>query len=289
MTALRLDAPAKLNLSLAVVGRRADGFHVLDSVLVLIELSDRLLLLPGSQGLRVDADEGLDDVPRQPERNLAWRGLLAGLAGSPAMAFLTLDKRIPSGAGLGGGSSDAAAGWRLGRSWSGVDTDPAAAECAALSVIGADVPFFAAMLPAARVRGIGEQVEPAVLPEARHAVLLVAPFRLSTAAVYAELRPGDWSTDPVETTAAGRNDLLEPARRLRPELDDLRGAVRRAGGEPRLTGSGPTLFCLVDDPSRADAVVTTLAATGLRVIRTRLASQAARIERLVEEQEGVSG
>jgi len=292
MTALRLDAPAKLNLSLAVVGRRADGFHVLDSVLVLIELSDRLLLLPGSQGLRVEiADAGLDDddVPRQPERNLAWRGFLAGLAGSPAMAFLTLDKRIPSGAGLGGGSSDAAAGWRLGRSWSGVDTDPAAAECAALSVIGADVPFFAAMLPAARVRGIGEQVEPAMLPEARHAVLAVAPFRLSTAAVYAELRPRDWSTDPVEATAAGRNDLLEPARRLCPELDDLLAAVRRAGGEPRLTGSGPTVFCLVDDPSRADAVASTLAQTGLRVIRTRLASQAARIERLVEEHEGVSG
>lgn len=285
MTPMRLDAPAKLNLSLAVVGRRADGFHLLDSVLVLLELADRLLLAPGSAGLRVEAfGEGAhDDVPRQPDRNLAWRGLLAGLGSPPATAFLSLLKRIPSGAGLGGGSSDAAAGWRLGRAWSGLAADPVLAECAALAVIGADVPFFAASLPAARVSGIGEHVEAIPLSAPRHAVLAVAPFRLSTAAVFAELRPGDWSADPAEAGAAGWNDLLAPARRLRPELDGLLELVLRAGGEPRLTGSGPTLFSLTDDPERADAVAAALRGRGVQAIRTRLASQAARIEPLVEE------
>ncbi len=291
MTPLLLDAQAKLNLSLAVVGRRADGFHLLDSILVLLDLADRLLLAPGSPGLRVETASTIDsgDVPPQPERNLAWRGLLAGLGGQPATAFLSLHKQIPSGAGLGGGSSDAAAGYRLGRSWSGTATDPTGAECAALSVIGADVPFFASLLLAARVRGIGERVEAVPQPSPSSAVLVVPPFRLATGAVYAELRPGDWSADPHESAGAGRNDLLAPARRLRPELDDLFRAVRGAGGEPRLTGSGPTVFSLVDDPARADALAARLAADGLMVIHTRLATQAARIATLVEEQEGLNG
>ena len=73
MRPLRLEAPAKLNLSLRVVGRRDDGFHLLESELILLDLADRLLLLPGSSGLRVDGD-ALDNVPPN-ERNLAWRGL----------------------------------------------------------------------------------------------------------------------------------------------------------------------------------------------------------------------
>ena len=76
MTPLRLEAPAKLNLSLAVTGRRADGFHELDSELVLLELADRLLLLPGCSGLRVEG-VGSEALPLGTE-NLAWRGLLAG-------------------------------------------------------------------------------------------------------------------------------------------------------------------------------------------------------------------
>ena len=113
MTALSLEAPAKLNLSLRIIGRRSDGFHLLESHLVLLDLADRLLLLPGNSGLRI-AGEGAADLPLD-ERNLAWRGLRAGLGHDPDIVCLALEKRIPASAGLGGGSSDAAAAWRLGR------------------------------------------------------------------------------------------------------------------------------------------------------------------------------
>src|SRR6188508_2405184 len=99
MTPLRLEAPAKLNLSLRVVGRRDDGFHLLDSELVLLELADRLILLPGSSGLRVEGDAA-DGVPLDAG-NLAWRGLRAGLGHEPDIVCLTLEKRIPAAAGLG--------------------------------------------------------------------------------------------------------------------------------------------------------------------------------------------
>jgi len=78
-SALRLAAPAKLNLSLRVVGRRADGFHELESVMVLLALADELVLAPG-EGLRVDPPRR--DVPSEPAKNLAWRGLVFGMGGA---------------------------------------------------------------------------------------------------------------------------------------------------------------------------------------------------------------
>jgi 4-diphosphocytidyl-2-C-methyl-D-erythritol kinase len=271
--ALRLEAPAKLNLTLSVVGRRADGLHVLDGVVVLLELADRILLMPGCSGLRVEG-EGADSLPLG-ETNLAWRGFHAALGGEPELACLALEKRIPALAGLGGGSSDAAAAWRLGRAWRGLTDAAGDTDLVALSEIGADVPFFASGAAAARVGGIGERVE-ALVPEMRHVVLVHPPFGLATTAVFAELRPDEW----------GRleNDLLAPARRLRPELDDLFAAVTRAGGAPRLTGSGPTIFSLTDDPDRADALAARLRADGLRATSTRTRDAAASIERIIEEE-----
>lgn len=274
MTPLRLEAPAKLNLSLRVIGRRADGYHELDSELVLLELADRLLLLPGCSGLRVEGD-GAAAVPPGPD-NLAWRGLRAALGGEPDLACLALDKRIPAAAGLGGGSSDAAAAWRLGRAWHDQPDAATEADMATLAGIGADVPFFAACLPAARVGGIGERIDPAPALAAE-VVLVHPPFGLSTAAVFAELRPDEWGR--------GDNDLLAPARRLRPELDALVARVQRAGGRPRMTGSGPTLFVLDPDAERVAAVASTLQADGLRVTLTRTRGAAAAIERIDDEED----
>lgn len=273
-TPLRLDAPAKLNLSLRVVGRRPDGHHLLDSVFVLLELADRLLLLPGCSGLRVEG-HGAADLPLDAD-NLAWRGLRAGLGGEPELACLTLEKRVPAAAGLGGGSSDAAAAWRIGRAWRGLPDTATAAELEELARIGADVPFFAAGVAAARVTGVGERIEPIDAAE-REVVLVHPPFGLSTAAIFAELRRDEW----------GRldNDLLAPARRLRPELDEVIAAVERAGGEPRLTGSGPTIFSLTDDRERADALVERLRERGLRATRTHTRAQPAMIEAIHEEEE----
>lgn len=269
---LRIEAPAKLNLSLRVVGRRDDGLHLVESDMVLLDLADRLLLMPGCSGLRVDG--AADGVPVD-ETNLAWRGLHAGLGGEPETACLALEKHVPPAAGLGGGSSDAAAAWRLGRAWRGDGAAPRPDELGDLAAIGADVPFFAAGVAAARVTGIGELVEPMPATH-RHVVLVHPPFRLSTAAVFAQLRPGEW----------GRldNDLLAPARRLAPALEELLGAVVAAGGTPRLTGSGPTIFSLEDDPERAAAVAATLAARGIRATITSTRVRAAEIQPADEEE-----
>lgn len=270
--AFRREAPAKLNLSLSVVGRRPDGHHLLDSVFVLLELADRLLLMPGCSGLRIEGHEAAG-LPVGPD-NLAWQGLRAGMDGEPDLACLTLEKRIPSSAGLGGGSSDAAAAWHLGRAWRGIDAGAGPDDLIELATIGADVPFFAAGLAAARVTGIGERIEP-MAPQPHHVVLAHPPFGISTAAVFAELRPDEWGQHP--------NDLLAPARRLRPELDDLFAAVTRAGGEPRLTGSGPTTFSLTDDPERAERVAGALREAGIRSTLTRTRVAAASIEPITEE------
>jgi 4-diphosphocytidyl-2-C-methyl-D-erythritol kinase len=275
-TALRLDAPAKLNLSLAVVGRRPDGYHLLVSELVLLELADRLLLMPGCSGLRVEAPPG-QEIPLGPRENLAWRGLVAGLGAEPELTCLTVEKRIPVAAGLGGGSSDAAAAWRLARRWRGADERADVQELSELAAIGADVPFFASCLGAARVEGIGERVSAIDPPQDAAEVLLIhPPFRLKTADVFAELRPGDMTG--TGTPEPGRNDLLAPARRLRPELDDLFRHVRSAGGAPQLSGSGPTIFVRADDREQAVALAARLRGADLRITETHLRREAASIE-----------
>lgn len=272
MRPMRLEAPAKLNLSLRVVGRRDDGYHLLESELVLLELADRLLLMPGCSGLRV---EGADPGLPLDAQNLAWRGLCAGLGAEPDMVCLALEKRIPVAAGLGGGSSDAAAAWRLGRAASGRHQPAAEHELGALAMIGADVPFFAAAVAAARIGGVGERVSPApaIL---QHVVLLHPPFELSTAAVFSELREDEWGTSA--------NDLLPAARRLRPELDGLLTLMRLAGGVPRLSGSGATIFTLAGDADEAAAIAEALARHDARTTITRTREAPAAIEFTDEEE-----
>lgn len=271
--ALRIEAPAKLNLSLRVTGRRADGYHELDSRFVLLELADRLLLLPGCSGFRLEGRDA-SDLPLD-DRNLAVRGLRAGLGTEPELVCLTLEKAIPAAAGLGGGSSDAAAAWRLGRASRGLPDVATPPELDELAGIGADVPFFASGAAAARVTGIGDRIEP-IEPAATEVVLVHPGFGLSTAAVFAELRADEWGTR--------ENDLLGPALRLTPSLAAVVERVRAAGGEPRLTGSGPTVFSLSDDPERADALAERLVDDGLAVTRTRTRTTVPIIESIHEEE-----
>lgn len=283
----RLAAPAKLNLWLTVVGRRADGFHELDSLLVLLELADEVSVGRGGAELRISGPAAAGGPGDRT--NLAWRGWAAGVAGKADeshLCALAVEKHVPAAAGLGGGSSDAAAAWRLARWVTGQGDDRATAdELVALSSIGADVPFFAARMAAARIRGIGERVEPTdqFAPgngqPGEHVVLVQPPFGLSTGAVFAELRRSEWSGPVSDPREPWRNDLEQPARRLRTELDDLFRLVAGAGGEPHLTGSGPTLFALTDDPERAAGVTARLARAGLTTTRTRLRPEPASIER----------
>lgn len=273
----RLAAPAKLNLWLTVVGRRPDGYHELDSLLVLLDLADELRVAPDGAPLTISGPAAAG-VPAD-ESNLAWRGWVAGLGGDDLAAGLELEKRVPAAAGLGGGSSDAAAAWRLAQDAAGAAPGrPSAETLHALAAIGADVPFFAAQVATARVSGIGEQVVEADAPVADEVVLVHPPFGLSTAAVFGELRSSDWS-GALDDGEPGRNDLLAPARRLRSELEDVMRLVAAAGGEPHLTGSGPTVFVLTDDPERADGVAVRMVRAGLTTTRTTIRRRAASIER----------
>jgi 4-diphosphocytidyl-2-C-methyl-D-erythritol kinase len=212
-----LLAPAKLTRSLRVTGVRADGYHLIDAEMVSLDLADTLTFADGN-GLVLRGNGA--DVPGDDE-NLVVRALRA----AGRRAHVTIDKRIPAGAGLGGGSADAAAVLR----WAGVsDLDLAVG-------IGADVPFCL-VGGRARVTAIGEVVEP--LPfEARTFTLLTPPVHCSTPAVY---RAWDDLGGP---TAAGPNDLEPAALVVAPELAEWRDRLGNATGRtPVLAGSGSTWF-----------------------------------------------
>ena len=216
---IELIAPAKLTLGLRITGRRDDGYHLIDAEMVSLDLHDILTIDTSSNGLSVGGPFATG-VPLD-ETNLVSRALrLIG-----RRAHVTIDKRIPHGGGLGGGSSDAAAVLR----WGGV-TDLAAA-----AAIGADV-AFCLVGGRARVRGIGDIVEP--LPFVERAVtLVVPPLTVSTPAVY---RAWDELGGP---TAPGPNDLEPAAIAVVPELARWRDRIGELSGErPILAGSGATWF-----------------------------------------------
>ncbi len=215
-------ARAKLTLSLRITGVRADGYHLLDSEMVTLDLADRLRFTDGD-GLTVTGLGAGGPVPAGSD-NLVLRALAA----AGRRAAVHLEKRIPTGGGLGGGSADAAAVLR----WAGV-TDLVTAVG-----LGADVPFCLAG-GRARVRGVGELVEP--LPfeevEGRPFTLLVPPLHVSTVEVY---RAWDRLGGP---TGRHGNDLEPAALAVEPELARWRDRLGDATGEtPRLAGSGATWF-----------------------------------------------
>ncbi len=214
-----LLAPAKLTLSLRVTGVRDDGMHEIDAEMVTLDLYDELRVRPGSTTVSLDPDGFTFDL--DPEDNLITKA--ARLAG--VEADVVLHKRIPAGAGLGGGSSDAAALLR----WAGfTDVEQAA-------TIGADV-AFCLVGGRARVRGIGEVVEP--LPYVRKAITVVTPnIHCSTPAVYKE-----WDAMGGPVGEHG-NDLEPAALRVAPALAATRDQLGEATGQtPRLAGSGSSWF-----------------------------------------------
>jgi 4-diphosphocytidyl-2-C-methyl-D-erythritol kinase len=208
-----VEAHAKLTRSLRVVGVRADGYHLLDAEMVALDLHDTLVIDPA----------GANDLPAD---NLVSRALAA----CGVDAHVRLGKRIPPGAGLGGGSADAAAVLR----WAGLGDRPGWLEVAAS--LGADVPFCL-VGGRARVTGAGEVVSP--LPfESLAFTLLTPPLVVSTPAVYAEWDRLGGPSDP-----RGVNDLEPAAVSLVPELARWRDGLGDAAGRtPALAGSGGTWF-----------------------------------------------
>lgn len=226
--AVQVWAPAKLTLSLRVTGVRPDGYHELEAEMVALDLHDSLVFKAGT-GLTVQAElpapADLGEVPSGPD-NLVAQALTA--VGREAQVRLI--KRIPPGAGLGGGSSNAAAVLR----WAGCR------DLAVAARLGADVPFCV-VGGRASVRGIGESVLPLPYQERRF-VLLLPPFGVNTAAVY---RAWDelGRTGQAGDGRAGTNDLEEAALVVEPRLAPWRDRFAEvSGARPLLAGSGSTWF-----------------------------------------------
>lgn len=217
MSQVLLTAPAKLTLSLRITGVRADGYHLIDAEMTTLDLADELLVDESGSGITLDGPFA-DGVPTGGA-NLVARALR--LVGRRAGIHLT--KRIPSGGGLGGGSSDAAAVLR----WAGVrDSDVAV-------TLGADVPFCL-VGGRARVSGVGDVVEPLDL-DVRRFTLVVPPLHVSTRAVY---RAWDALGGP---RATGPNDLEPAAIVVEPRLTYWRDRISELTGvRPLLAGSGAT-------------------------------------------------
>lgn len=241
-------APAKLNLFLHVTGRRPDGYHELQTVFQLLDWGDRVAVLPRPDG-EIRRVDGPDGVP--PELDLAVRAarLLKAESGTPLGADLRIDKVIPMGGGLGGGSSDAATVLVvLDRLW---ETRFGVERLAALGLsLGADVPVFVRG-HTAFAAGIGEQLVPMGLGE-RHYVVLDPGVAVATGPVF---QAPDLTRDSAPLTipllpepAARRNDLERVVRRLHPAVDAAIGWLCRFGAA-RLTGSGGCCFVEVASAS----------------------------------------
>ena len=232
-----VSAPAKLTLSLSITGVRADGYHLIDAEMVSLDLADTLKIESGP-GVVVEGTGEID-----PDDNLITQAL--ALVGRTAR--VTVAKRIPPGAGLGGGSADAAAILR----WAGYADTQGAAQ------LGADVPFCL-VGGRARVQGIGELIEPLEhIP--RTLTLLIPPFGCSTPAVYHR-----WDEMGGPKGSNG-NDLEPAALEVEPRLDQYRRALEQATGQTaRLAGSGSSWFVEGAYPGDDRIVVGTMPASSQR-------------------------
>ena len=245
-------APAKINLTLHVTGQRADGYHLLDSLVVFADVGDRLEFTPGPELSMTVTGEHAAGVPTD-NRNLVWKAAeAAGWSG-----HINLNKVLPHGGGIGGGSSDAAATLRM------IENQGVAVPQDLALSLGADVPVCLST-KATRMRGIGGQLDPVILPQMP--ALLVNPgVEVPTGSVFSALESRDNPPMPdhipaletLENCAAWlqdqRNDLEPPTTGLAPEvarvLDELAGT--KAALLTRMSGSGSTCFALY--PTMKDA------------------------------------
>jgi 4-diphosphocytidyl-2-C-methyl-D-erythritol kinase len=264
--AIRLVAPAKVNLTLEVVGRRDDGYHELRSVFATVDLADRVRLATSKRlDVRVRPDPIEPGAPPAAELSARAVVALAAATGHAAAAHVRVTKVIPVAAGLGGGSSDAGAVLRgLARLWR-ADTD--------LVVVGAglgsDVPFFTSGARFALVEGRGERVRELPAPAIPLWIVLVrVAARVATADVFRALRPDEWSdgagsaalarafedggVTPAAIRSHLRNDLLDAASRVCRDIGEARLLAGSKGVTLALSGSGPSLFAVAE--SRADAL-----------------------------------
>ena len=261
-------APAKVNLYLHVVGRRADGYHLLDSLTVFAGPGDRIAARPADElTLEIDGPFAPALAATPADDNLVLRAarMLRRAGGGRAGAAIRLTKTLPVAAGIGGGSADAAAALRaLTRLW---DLRPASEDLARLALkLGADVPVCLSSR-AAFMGGIGDALAPAPALPAGHLLLVNPGVAVATKAVFAARgapfsAPARFAAPPADVAglaallAARRNDLEAPARRIAPEAAASGVALAAEPGclLARMSGSGATWFGLfADERSARDA------------------------------------
>ncbi|HEV2560047.1 MAG TPA: 4-(cytidine 5'-diphospho)-2-C-methyl-D-erythritol kinase [Microvirga sp.] len=275
---LATRAPAKINLTLHVLGRRADGYHALESLVAFAGTGDTLSLEPGP-ALRLKVSGPTAALAGSEADNLVLKAarLLGERVEGLTLGTFHLVKRLPVAAGIGGGSSDAAAALRLLARLNGLPLDhPGLREAARLT--GADVPVC--LDPRARMmRGAGEELGPTLALPRLHAVLVNPQVPVETPAVFRQfgLAPGEakegsahpavpeagsGAADLIEVLRAARNDLEPPARALEPVIGE---ALAQLAANPacrlaRMSGSGATVFGLYADCDEAAAAAKALAA-----------------------------
>jgi 4-diphosphocytidyl-2-C-methyl-D-erythritol kinase len=253
-------APGKLNLLLHVLGRRADGYHLLQTVFRLIDRCDRVGIAVRADG-EIRRRDPLPGVP--PEEDLCVRAarLLKRRSGTRLGAELALEKHLPIGAGLGGGSSDAATTLiALNRLWR---AGLVRAELQAMALeLGADVPFFV-FGENALGEGVGEQLTALALPPAWYLVL-VPPVAMSTRDVFSD-NALTRNTKPLKIppffSGLGANDLEAVAARRSPEIAAHLAWLRQRSPQARMTGSGACVFAEFATESEARAALGELPGT----------------------------
>ncbi|MBL8472488.1 MAG: 4-(cytidine 5'-diphospho)-2-C-methyl-D-erythritol kinase [Rhodocyclaceae bacterium] len=260
-----LPAPAKINQFLHVIGRRADGYHLLQTVFRFLDRADQLRFFPRDDG-EVILRTPLPGVPAQSDLTVRAAHALQRATGCRRGVEIELEKNLPLGGGLGGGSSDAATVLiALNRLW-GLDLPRERLQAIGLE-LGADVPVFV-FGRAAFGEGVGERLSALSLAPAWYLVV-VAPAPVATASVFAE--PALTRDSPAVTIAAfsadgrvpaqllgfGRNDLEAVVRRKQPEVDQVLQELCRYPGA-RMSGSGSSCFAWFADEASARSALATL-------------------------------
>jgi 4-diphosphocytidyl-2-C-methyl-D-erythritol kinase len=252
-------APAKLNLMLRVTGRRSDGYHLLQTVYRFIDFGDTLRIGSREDGM-ITRRNGVAGVQEADDLTLRAARLLQGASGTRLGADIALEKRLPLGGGLGGGSSDAATTLIvLNRLW-GVNWPRVRLQELALE-LGADVPLFVFGESAVGV-GIGEKLAPLALSHAWYLVL-IPPVSVATARVFQDpdlIRDSNPIKIPPFSPGAAQNDLEPVVCRHYPEVAQHLAWLRQFGGA-RMTGSGACVFAEFSTEAEAGKLLLRLPAT----------------------------
>lgn len=265
---LRVAAPAKVNLSLRVLGRREDGFHEIRTLFQALDLGDELRVSRGGRGVSLEV-RGPDLGPT--EENLAYRAaeLFLEAFGETQGVHIELTKWIPAGAGMGGGSSDAAAVLRA-LSWLSPFPPPPGELMLLGAKLGSDVPFFLGASPLAQGAGRGEILTPYRALPAADVVLALPGVHMSTPEAYKALGRGAWVRAADETAPVGRkgapsdwdgvlaglvNDFQPVVTETHPEVERSLRALAEAGAlGSLLSGSGAASFGFFPDRATAERV-----------------------------------